>query len=104
MKATSFSTRTPAAEVLAHRRAWRQDDTHYEVIARDGAHRYEVSLQPSGELSCTCTAGSFHRPCWHEQKVARRLLREGPPASILQTAEDEIDDLEADDEAVGRVR
>ncbi|MGH7921894.1 MAG: SWIM zinc finger family protein [Candidatus Dormibacteraceae bacterium] len=97
MKATSFDRRTPAEEMLSRRRAWRQDDAHYEVVARDGGHRYEVTLQASGVLRCSCTAGHYGWPCWHEEKVARRLLREGLPDSILETDED------AEDEAWGRL-
>lgn len=88
MKATSFDRRTPADEMRRHRRAWRVDDTHFEVLSRDGDHRYGVTLEPSGDLSCTCTAGHYGSRCWHEQKVAERLLREGLPSSLLEAADD----------------
>ncbi len=83
MKPVAFDNCTPVEVMLEHRRAWRLDSSHYEVIARDGGHRYEVTLQPSGDLRCTCTAATYGRPCWHEQKVAARLLREGPPEDLL---------------------
>lgn len=83
MKPNAFDRRTPSDEMLTRRRAWRVDQVHFQVIARDGEHRYDVELQPSGDLTCTCTAASFSRPCWHEERVARRLLREGIPDGAL---------------------
>lgn len=100
MKATAFDRRTPAQEMCRHRRAWRVDETHFEVLSRDGDHRYSVTLEPSGELSCTCTAGHYGAPCWHEHKVADRLLREGVPDSLLDATGD---DLVTADELWGRL-
>jgi hypothetical protein len=86
MKATAFDRRTPAIEMRRHRRAWRVDETHFEVLSRSGDQRYGVTLEPSGDLHCTCTAGHYGVPCWHEQRVADRLLREGVPEAILGDA------------------
>lgn len=94
MNVIAFDRRTPAQEVSKHRRAWRVDDGYYEVISRSGDERYGVTLHPSGELSCTCTAGRFGNHCWHVQKVADRLLRDGVPSSVL---DDRDDDLTPDD-------
>lgn len=87
MKATAFKAQTPGQEMLKHRRAWRVDDTYFEVISRAGDERYGVSLHESGELSCTCTAGRFGNPCWHKQKVADRLLRDGVSSSVFETSD-----------------
>lgn len=106
MKPIHFARGTPAKEMLARRRAWRVDPAHYEVIARDGGHRYEVALESDGELSCSCTAGHYGRPCWHEQKVARRLLREGVPDSLVADGPiaDELTSGLADDDVWGRLQ
>ena len=88
MSRTSYPSRTPAAEMLQHRRAWRIDDLHYEVVNRSADERYDVTLEPSGELECTCTAGRFRTPCWHEGVVARRLVREGLPHLFGDDLED----------------
>ncbi len=82
-KRSSFKRSTPADEMLTHRRAWRIDDSHFKVWSRAADHRYEVELEPDGDLACTCPAGAYGEPtCWHRGAVARRLLREGLPPSL----------------------
>ena len=81
--AKQFPRHTPPSEMLLSRRAWRLDDTHYEVIARDGVQRYGLTLQADGRLDCECPAGRHDRTCYHAAVVARRLVREGIPDGAL---------------------
>lgn len=81
--ATAFAKSTPAAQVKPHRHAWATGkDTVFEVISRDGKTRYDVVLFANGDLRCTCEAGKHGRRCWHQEKVAARIVREGVPESI----------------------
>lgn len=103
-KRSSYNRSTPADQMLTHRRAWRIDDSHFKLWARDSTHSYEVALNNDGSLSCNCPADAqFHMPtCWHRGAVARRLLREGIPDSVFQpnlsvVASDELPDDEYDE-------
>ena len=69
-----FDQRTPAPEVMNHRRAWRVDD-HYEVVSRSAKERYRVDVE-GGMPLCTCTAARYGRPCYHAAVVLRRVMRE----------------------------
>lgn len=84
--AAAFAKSTPADQVLPHRHAWATgEQTTFEVISRDGKRRYEVVLSASGDLRCSCPARGH---CWHQEKVAARILREGVPESVA--AEEEV--------------
>jgi len=76
----AFDRRTPAADMLRCRRAWRVGPGCFRVFSRDGLTAYRVLVTPGGETSCTCTAGRYGRPCWHAIRALKRLLREGLPA------------------------
>lgn len=92
--AQTFPKSTPAAEMQTHRRAWATGvETVHEVISRDGKTRYEVALLTDGTLRCPCQARGH---CWHMDKVAARILREGVPESIVKprpTADELFDRL-----------
>lgn len=90
--ARRFPHHTPPGQMVHSRRAWRLDDTHYEVIGRDGVQRYELTLQPDGRLDCDCPAGQHDRTCYHAAVVARRLLREGIPDGALDELPPDGDD------------
>jgi hypothetical protein len=75
-----FDPRTPAMDMLHRRRAWRVGPGCFRVFGRDGLTQYRVLVTPSGETSCTCTAGRFGRACWHQIRALKRVLREGSAA------------------------
>ncbi|PZR66786.1 MAG: hypothetical protein DLM66_12860 [Candidatus Dormiibacter spiritus] len=96
--AKAFDRRTSPSEMLSHRKAWRVDDCQYQVCGRDG-HRYDLSLQSDGELSCNCPAGIYGQPtCWHRATVSRRLLREGLPDLVFQPDLSVVESDELQDE------
>ncbi len=72
-----YDPRTPAADMLCRRRAWRVGPGCFRVFGRDGLTAHRVLATPAGETSCTCTAGRFGRACYHAVLVLRRILREG---------------------------
>ncbi len=37
---------------------------------------YDVELWGDKKIFCNCLAGSFHRPCFHKQKVQQDLEKE----------------------------
>jgi hypothetical protein len=71
----SFDSRTPAAAVMNHRRAWKTGPQSYRVIGRRG-NRYSVRIV-AGVPRCDCEAGRRILPCWHAAATLRRLIREG---------------------------
>jgi hypothetical protein len=73
----AFGSRTPAADMLCCRRAWRVGPGSFRVFSRDGLTAYRVLVTLGGETSCTCTAGRFGRACWHQLRALKRVLREG---------------------------
>jgi hypothetical protein len=75
----SYDRRTPAADMLRCRRAWRLGPGSFRVFSRDGLTAYRVLVAPDGETSCTCTAGRFGQDCWHQVRVLSRVLRDGLP-------------------------
>ena len=79
-RARVYDACTPAVEMVRHRRAWRVDAGRFEVISRDGRTRYRVKTGPGHMTRCSCRAGRFGGPCWHQVKVLMRLLREGADA------------------------
>jgi hypothetical protein len=70
-----FDRRTPAVEVMPRRRAWKEGEGLFKVIGRTGT-RYHVRVKGS-QTSCSCTAGTFGRACWHQLRVLQRIVREG---------------------------
>ena len=72
----AYDARTPAIDMLRHRRAWRTGPDQFRVFSRDGRTAYRVQVTPDGETRCTCAAGRFGRDCWHGAKVLLRVLRE----------------------------
>jgi hypothetical protein len=76
----AYDTRTPAIDMLRHRRAWRTGPDQFRVFSRDGRTAYRVQVTPEGETRCTCTAGRFGGGCWHQVRVLKRVLREGTAA------------------------
>ena len=76
----SFYPRTSGADMLCRRRALRMGPGSFRVFSRDGLTAYRVLVTPDGNTSCTCTAGRFGRPCWHQARALLRVLREGAVA------------------------
>lgn len=72
MSVIAYVTSTPAAKMLKRRRARRLDNGAYEVISRDGQHRYRVFVLRTGDTICNCQAGRIGRTCWHAVRALKR--------------------------------
>jgi hypothetical protein len=71
----TYSERTPVDLMLRKRRAWKTGNG-YQVFARSGGHAYQLRIDGEGLPVCSCPAAEHGLRCWHQQIVARRLLRE----------------------------
>jgi hypothetical protein len=57
--------------------------------SRTGSRQYTVCLHDDGTATCTCTAGSFGKPCWHVNALKAEAERRA--AAELDTLNAEID-------------
>jgi len=59
------------------------------IPSRTSSQSYTVCLSDDGTASCTCTAGSFGRPCWHVRALKAEAERRN--AAELATLNAEVD-------------
>ncbi len=45
--------------------------------SRTSSQQYTVCLNDDGTSTCSCTAGSFGKPCWHVKTLAAESERQG---------------------------
>ena len=89
MRARRYDRRTPAAEMKdGRRRVWRTGPDSFKVYGRVG-DQYDIPVV-NGVPRCPCPAGAHSRKCWHAEKVAERLDREGTLGAAPEPTDAEL--------------